>query len=87
MKKTKKIIGINLIIFAIYGLIGLIQFEGLIGFVFFFHAAHPLICLFISIFYFSKKEKEIGKAFLLSAAVILLVSFTVCTGIILIYIN
>ncbi len=89
MKGTGRIIGINLIILAIYT-IGSIaissqdqsQYEsmgyGLIMMILI--AVHVLILLIVGIVFFVRKEKEKGKAFLISLCVVLLIGFSACLG-------
>ena len=78
-QKQKNIIRNNIIIYCVIALFNIvyiidIPFIGLLA------GLYPLACLVISIFYFGSKNKEYGKAFLLSFGVMLLIGFTVCTG-------
>lgn len=89
MKGTGRIIGINLIILTIYTIIsaaiasqdhtgyagagyGLIMMTLL--------AIHVAILLIIGIVFFVRKEREKGKAYLISFCVVLLVGFSACMG-------
>jgi len=89
MQGTGRIVGINLIILAIYTVITLgifmndsDQYAGM-GYGIFMMillGIQSLILLILSIVFFVKKNKERGKAFLISLFVVLLVGFSACFG-------
>lgn len=89
MQGTGRIVGINLIILAIYTVITLgifmndsDQYAGM-GYGIFMMillGVQSLILLILSIVFFVKKNKERGKAFLISLFVVLLVGFSACFG-------
>lgn len=89
MKGTGRIIGINLIILAIYAIIAAAISSqdqsgyagagyGLIMMVLL--AIHVLILLIVGIVFFVRKDREKGKAYLISFCVVLLVGFSACFG-------
>ncbi|MBX2876735.1 MAG: hypothetical protein KTR30_31755 [Saprospiraceae bacterium] len=89
MKGTGRIIGINLIILAVYSIGSLAistqdqsQYESMgYGFIMLILLAiHVAILLIVGIVFFVKKDKEKGKAFLISLCVVLLIGFSACLG-------
>ena len=83
-QKQKIIIGVNIAIFIMYALYSMSGGEGALIAVF-LHGLHLIICVIISLFCFGSKDKELGKGFLLSVGVLLLVSLTFCTGVSIIF--
>lgn len=87
MNNIGKIAGINLLIMLAYmainwsanmgtpegGLSYMVMAMLLVG-------AHALIMFIVSLVYFSRKENEIGKAWLLSALIVIVVGFSACFG-------
>jgi len=87
MNSLKRIAGINLVIILVYSaLIRLASGTGngasmsiaimsayAVG-------IHVLICLVITTFGFLDKNKDMGKAWLLSAGIVLVIGFSVCLG-------
>ncbi|NET33014.1 MAG: hypothetical protein F6K19_13515 [Cyanothece sp. SIO1E1] len=89
MKGTGRIIGINLIILAIYAIIAAAvasqDKSGYAGagyglFMMTLLAIHVGILLIMSIVFFVRKDKEKGKTYLISLFVVLLVGFSACLG-------
>ncbi len=89
MKGTGRIIGINLIILAIYAIISAAiasqDKSGYAGvgyglFMMTLLAIHVGILLILSIVFFVRKDREKGKTYLISLFVILLVGFSACLG-------
>lgn len=90
MNKIKRVGGINLIILLVYtalaGLIGLGehgQYKGLGTMIFMAFAVgvHTAILLLISLIRFIGKDRESGRAYLLSSLLILLIGFSACFGV------
>jgi hypothetical protein len=90
MNQVKKVVGINLIILLvytiIYGIGGMMesgQYKGMGAMIMMMMAvgAHVGILLLISIIRFASKNKESGRAFLLSGLLVLLVGFSACWGV------
>ncbi len=90
MKEVKKIAVINLLILLAYSLIiriingggGTHNDEG-IGILFLSAIAvslHVFVCLVIMAFHYFDKNNNMGKAWLLSAGIVLLVGFSTCLG-------
>jgi hypothetical protein len=90
VKQLKKIVGINLVILLVYTILiqvweisgeG-IDHAGLATLIFMMIAigAQVAINLIISVIYFLKNNSDLGKAFLLSTIVVLLVGFSSCWG-------
>ena len=84
MKSLKKIAGINLVLILVYSaLIRLVigtgnnQALGLMILSAFAIALHVLICVIVSAVH---KDKDMGKAWLLSAGIVLVIGFSVCLG-------
>lgn len=77
MGLTKKILGINILILVVYTLLIGIMSElisaGILCFI------HSIVCVFVAIFFFLLKKKEIGRGFLLSGLVVFLISMSVCS--------
>jgi heme/copper-type cytochrome/quinol oxidase subunit 4 len=82
---TKKILGVNLGIFAAYTLLSFIMgYKDASGGVFhaFFIVAHVIISFLIGIIrLITVKENSDGGAFILSAGLILIIGFGTCVGI------
>jgi hypothetical protein len=86
MSDLKKIVGINLLILVIYSL--LIHFtssggeEELVILVLsaFAVGGHVAITVIVALVYFFSRNAPMGKAFLLSALVVLVVGFSACLG-------
>lgn len=84
MKSVSKVTGVNLGIMLVYSL--LIRFmnsgnEKALGILImsaFVIAIHVLILLIISIAHYAGKQKEEGRAFLLSTGLVLLIGFSSC---------
>ncbi len=95
MNNLKKIVGINLIILLVFGLIITIPFLttkpveynggfNSIGYVIsytFLIGLQSIINLLISLFFFITKNNEMGKAFLLSFILVLVIGFSSCMAI------
>jgi heme/copper-type cytochrome/quinol oxidase subunit 2 len=88
MNALKKIGGINLVILLAYSILARLidnqpgQYKGL-GFMMFmvvFVALHVLVNLVICLFHFVRKNRELGKAYLLSAILVLVIGFSACLG-------
>lgn len=89
MQGTGRIVGINLLIMAVYTVLSFgifimdsdqyaamgygIFMMGLIG-------VHALVLLIMGIIFFVKKENNKGKIYLISLLVVLLVGFSACFG-------
>lgn len=90
MEQLKKIVGINLGIMLIYTILmqawaqlsGGTEYMsiGVLIFSMYIIAAHVAINLAIAIGYFFKSNHDMGKAFLLSTLIVLLVGFSSCWG-------
>lgn len=90
MEQLKKIVGINLGIMLIYTLVlqawaqlsGEVEYMslGVLIFSMYIIAAQVAINLVIAIGYFIKNNNDMGKAFLLSTLIVLLVGFSSCWG-------
>ena len=86
MKDLKIIAGANIAILIIYTILSkLLNSEthenlGLLITLAFFIAIHVVITLSISIFHFSQGNKNLGKSYLLSSAIVLLIGFSSCFG-------
>jgi len=89
MKSLSRIVGINLIILAIYTLI--IHFSntldhsndaflGILILSILPIAIHVIVNIIIAIVFFAKNNLPMGKAFLLSALVVLIIGFSTCWG-------
>ena len=86
MGNLTKILGINLLILLIYTLVinftasGNQKHYDILFFLAFSIAAQVVINIILCIVYFTKKNNQLGKAFLLSAGVVLVVGFSACMG-------
>ena len=87
MKSLKKIAGINLLILLIYSVV--IRFavgrsgDGSLGIMIFSAIAvglHVVFCLLIAVAMYVEKSRGLGKAWLLSSGLVLLIGFSVCLG-------
>ena len=87
MKSLKKIAGGNLLAILIYSI--LIRFFSGTGrdatmaalvFCALAVTAHVAICLFITLLKYIDKDKESGRAWLLSSGIVLLAGFSACLG-------
>jgi hypothetical protein len=88
MKSLKKIAGINLLILFAYSVLIRIFSSGggqgasmsILIMSAFAVGLHVLICLIITVIEYGNKAKELGKAWLLSSGIVLLVGFSTCLG-------
>ena len=89
MKGTGRIIGINLLILAVYTILSAVvasqDNSGYAGagyglFMMTLLAIHVGILLIAGIVFFVRKDREKGKVFLISLCVVLLVGFSACLG-------
>jgi len=89
MKSLKRIAGINLLVILVYSVLIRIMSmggghneEGLAVMILsaFAVGIHVITCLIASGVSYSDKKKEVGKAWLLSAGIVLLVGFSTCLG-------
>jgi hypothetical protein len=88
MKPLKKIAGINLLIlFAYSALIRIFNSGsaqgaamGILIMSAFAVGLHVLICLVVTAIEYGNKTKELGRAWLLSSGIVLLVGFSTCLG-------
>lgn len=84
MNSLKKVAGYNLLAILIYSV--LIHFAagrddtGIMIYSAFVVGAHVLIGFVCSLGYFASREKEMGRAWLLSTLLVLLVGFSACLG-------
>jgi len=88
MKPLKKIAGINLAVLFAYsvlirvlngggehgGSMGILLMSAVVV------GLHVLICLIVSAVTYGDKSKELGRAWLLSSGIVLLVGFSTCLG-------
>lgn len=88
MNTLKKIGGINLVILLLYTVLARLvdnqpgQYKGL-GFMTFmmvFVALHVLVNLVICLFHFSRKNKDLGRSYLLSGLIVAIIGFSACLG-------
>jgi hypothetical protein len=85
MKSIKKVAGINLVVLLVYSLIIFVSFrkgnEGELAIMIF---SSMLIGIQVtgnflaSLIFFIRKDKELGKAFILSSLIVLIVGFSAC---------
>jgi hypothetical protein len=87
MTSLKKIAGINLVILLLYSILirvfsggGREASLGIMIMSAFVIGLHVLICLIITAATYGNKNKELGKAWLLSTGIVLLVGFSTCLG-------
>jgi hypothetical protein len=82
MHKVDKTVGVNLLIFLIYTLSSHIFFTQLNRLILL--AVMIVIQVVLNLIYcivnFSKGDTELGKAFLLSAGLVLVIGFSICSG-------
>jgi hypothetical protein len=88
MKPLKKIAGINLAVLFAYSVLirvlsggggqgaamGILLFSAVVV------GLHVLICLIVTAATYADKSKELGRAWLLSSGIVLLVGFSTCLG-------
>jgi Na+/proline symporter len=93
MNPLKKIASINMGILLIYTLLSRLadssggQYKGL-GFMIFMMIAigvHVLVNIILCLFHFARKNKELGRAYLISGILVLLIGFSACLGIASLY--
>lgn len=89
MKEVKKITSVNLIILLIYSIIIRLllstghndgKLVGVLALSAVLIILHVFINLVVMIVYYAKKNNSMGKAWLLSAGILLLVGFSACLG-------
>jgi hypothetical protein len=87
MTSLKKIAGVNLVILLIYSILihvlsggGRDASLGIMIMSAFVIGSHVIICLIITAATYGNKNKELGKAWLLSTGIVLLVGFSTCLG-------
>ena len=88
MKALKTIAGINILVILAYSALirllsvkeGRVDGLGMMILSAFAVGGHVLICLLVAGVYYSDKKKDLGKAWLLSAGIVLLVGFSTCLG-------
>ena len=89
MKNVKTIVGINLLVILAYSILLRISVNNghnpVASFGILLGSAisvgvHVLVCLVIATITFSKEDGQLGKAWLLSSGIVLLVGFSACLG-------
>jgi hypothetical protein len=88
MKPLKKIAGINLAVLFTYSVLihafnrggGQGAATGILIMSAFAVGLHVLICLIVTLIEYGNKAKELGRAWLLSSGIVLLVGFSTCLG-------
>jgi heme/copper-type cytochrome/quinol oxidase subunit 2 len=93
MNAVKKIGGINLAILLIYSVIarlsdtngGNYKGMGFMMMMMLFVGLHVVINLIICLVHFSRRNKELGRAYLLSSILVLVIGFSTCWGIASVY--
>ena len=87
MKPLNKIAGVNLLIILIYSVVIRIAVgrggQGSMGILIFSAVAvgiHVFFCLIATGIMYIEKKKELGRAWLLSSGLVLLIGFSVCLG-------
>jgi hypothetical protein len=89
MKEVKKIAAVNPIILVIYSIIIRIlvstghndgKLVGVLALSAVVNILHVFVNLVVMIVYYAKKNNSMGKAWLLSAGILLLVGFSTCLG-------
>lgn len=88
MKPLKKIAGINLLVLLAYSAVIRILSSGsgqsvamsILIMSAFAIGLHVLICLIVSAIMHGNKARELGRAWLLSSGIVLLVGFSTCLG-------
>lgn len=87
MKSIRKIAGINLVIIIIYScLIRVISSRGdnmsmsIVVFSAMAVGFHVIFCLIVTGVAYAGRDSELGRAWLLSAGIVLLVGYSVCLG-------
>jgi heme/copper-type cytochrome/quinol oxidase subunit 2 len=89
MNAVKKIGGVNLAILLIYSVIarlsdtkgGTYKGMGFMMMMMLFVALHVVVTLIICLIHFARKNKELGRAYLLSSILVLIIGFSACLGI------
>lgn len=93
MNPLKRIAAINMAILLVYTLLSRLadnkggQYKGL-GFMIFMMigiAVHVLVNIILCLFHFARKNKELGRAYLISAILVLLIGFSACLGLASLY--
>jgi hypothetical protein len=93
MNPLKKIAAINMAILLVYTLLSRLadnsggQYNGL-GFMIFMMfgiGLHVLVNIIACLIYFARKNKELGRAYLISGILVLLIGFSACLGIASLY--
>jgi hypothetical protein len=87
MNPLKKIAGINLAVLFAYSVLirilsggGSQAAMGILIMSAFAVGIHVLVCLIVTAAEYSKKTKDLGRAWLLSSGIVLLVGFSTCLG-------
>ena len=88
MKSLKKIAGINLAVLFTYSVLvrmanigaGREAAMGILIMSAFAVGIHVIICLIVTAIEYGNKAKELGRAWLLSSGIVLLVGFSTCLG-------
>ena len=84
MKSIGKIVGYNLLAILVYSLLIRIVVKGesmgILVFSAFAVGLHVIASLFVAVAHFSDSNRAYGRAWLLSALVVLLVGFSTCLG-------
>ncbi len=80
MEATIKIGGINLLVIIIYTVIFQANFLNTFELYVLVIITHYIINLFASITYFSRHNNKLGRAYLLSSGLVLLIGFSTCFG-------
>jgi len=86
MGNLNKVVGVNLLILLVYTAIinfsitGSERSLGVALSMALIISFHVFVDVVVSIVFFSRKKKEQGKAFLLSAGLVLLIGFSACWG-------
>jgi hypothetical protein len=89
MKPLKKIAGINLLVLLAYSILIRVLSSGggkqgaAMGILImsaFAVGIHVIICLLVTVVEYGNRSKEVGRAWLLSSGIVLLVGFSTCLG-------
>lgn len=83
MEDIKKIAGINLMILVVYSALCTFSDDPYLPLMLmaFFVGMHTIVLFFISLYHFVRKENSLGRTFLLTTAVILVIGFSSCFGV------
>ncbi len=83
MEDIKKIAGVNLVILVVYSALCTFSGDPYVPLVFmaFGVGMHTIILFFISLYHFVRKENALGRTFLLTGALILVIGFSSCFGV------